>query len=67
MAYDEALATAEKVLTEGASLDELVRTRNDLRAIAPDSTLAARLEERIADLLSETQSRMVGQGTERTS
>ena len=50
MSYDEALETAEKVLTHGASVEELLEMRDHLRALAPDSVLAARIEERIVAL-----------------
>jgi predicted component of type VI protein secretion system len=51
MSYDEALATAEKVLTDGASLPDLLELRDHLRALAHDSVLAARIEDRIARIL----------------
>jgi hypothetical protein len=48
MRFAEALASAERHLTAGATLSELKDVRDDLRALARDSDLATLVDRRIA-------------------
>ncbi len=60
MQYEEALATAGRVLTDEASLTDLVQVRNDLRALASDSRLVDLIEEKITRILKDqAESRLV--------
>lgn len=47
MNFSEALRTAERNLTQGATLTELRELAHDLRALTPDSLLADLVEIRI--------------------
>lgn len=47
MDFSEALRTAERNLTQGATLTELRELARDLRALTPDSLLADLVEIRI--------------------
>lgn len=54
MSFEAVKAAAARRLIEGASLDELRRAAQDLRALSPDSALADAVEEKIREILGDS-------------
>ncbi|MDF2813077.1 MAG: hypothetical protein K0S56_4108 [Microvirga sp.] len=56
MNFSDAMNVAEKTLTQGLDPDRIIAVVRDLRALSPDSEIAARLEAKAKELRESARS-----------